>query len=399
MEAAGSGVVLDGSYALTFSFMMKLSILTLLVCVFFDPSNQIFGVKSTVFTICLVLAGVAFLHVKVSIKPVVLVLIVSMLLPLVMLSVGVSRQINWDSMWAVSTFKSYLFFCSLLIFFIHRRYVIKLYITLCAILAGLIVGLFIGLLFGSLRIDKLGQWLSFDVEAAMIGLRTYGDYTFYMIYYKTAVLLIVGVGLLAELESRKRSLFFSLFIIALFLSGTRANIVASCFLTVVYVFCYGLRTFRLRVLGLCLFFPLLLFAVYSLAGSFFDPTELSNSIKSKHLLSYVDSFSHDPWVWFVGQGLGSGFYSIYHQTIAYETELTFLELLRRGGLGGLLFWIAILAYPAFKAKSLLSKCAFAAFAGVVMTNPLLISSTGMTGLAVAFLFINQGKSADVQYRG
>lgn len=370
---------------------VSLLIFALLVCVFFDPSDQIVGFKTPAFLACFLAMSFKLTLSKVKLKLLLFVVFIALMLPISMFCVGVIREKNWDLVWAINTAKSHVFFLSLLIFLGHRDFVIKAYIFLCLMLALAIISIFLGLLMGSQFFSGLAYWLSFDVEAAMIGMRDYGGHIFYMIYYKTSVLLIVGVGLLTKVDSNKRLFLFCVFMLALFLSGTRANIIAGFFMSLVYLSSYGFKSFQARMLGASLMMPIIFFIGYVILERFFDPAEVSNSIKQQHFLSYIKAFGADPLALLLGQGLGSGFESIYHQGIVYETELTFFELLRRGGWFSALTLLLVLIYPVVKERAPLGRASFLAFALVVMTNPLLFSSTGMTALAVAYLvIINSG---------
>ena len=306
---------------------------------------------------------------------------------------------DWDAVWAFSTVKSHFFFCSLIFFALNSVVVVRVYLFFCLFLSIAIVVLFFGVSVNFLPALDLSNWLTFSVETAKIGFRTYGDFLLPMIYYKTSVLLIIGVGLLGLVEDKKRFLIMCLFSAALFLSGTRANILASFFLMLVYFLCYWVKSVRGRGLLMLILVPLGAYTFFMMMSQFLRPDELSNTVKSFHLQSYMGTFREDPWVFLVGQGLGSGFYSVYYEGVVYETELTLLELLRRGGVSAVLTFCVIFLYPVFKARRYLFKASFLMYFLVSSTNPLLISSTGMLALAMGYIYLLVEKCSNPEMGG
>lgn len=359
----------------------------LLISVFFDPSNQIFGLKTILFYCFAVVSVFVLLSSAIDKRFLLFVFVIGVFLPVTLAAVGFYRSINWDSVWAFNIVKSHFFIFSLVFFAPIASFVFRVFLLFCFFLSLAIVALFLGVSLNYPPAVGLSSWLTFGVENAKIGTRVYGDLLLPMIYYKTSVLLIIGLGALGLVRSNSRCLMVCFFSIALFLSGTRANILASFFLLMVYFFQYWVTSKQVKKFLMLIFIPAGAYALLIIMSHFLDPDEISITVKSFHLQSYLLAFREDPWALLVGQGYGSGFYSIYHEGIVYETELTLLELLRRGGIGSFLTVVAVFLYPVFQAKDYLFKASFLAYFLVSSTNPLLISSTGMLALSMGYIYL------------
>ncbi|KOO58203.1 hypothetical protein WH43_10510 [Rheinheimera sp. KL1] len=94
---------------------------------------------------------------------------------------------------------------------------------------------------------------------------------------------------------------------------------------------------------------------------------------------------------FIGHGFGIG-----TESRPNNFEITYLEILHKQGLLGLIFWIGILIHMAMKFWYLKDKVFVSKpiFAGVLvvytqtLTNPYLINSMGIGYLALAFVSLN-----------
>lgn len=371
----------------------------LFVSVIFDPSNQIFGLKTILFYCFSVVSLFILVSRRIENSYYLLVFLMGVLMPAAFFAVGFLRGMNWDSDWAFSTVKSHFFLFSVVFFALNAVLVLRVFMFFCFSLSIAIVLMFLGVSANFAPAVDLSKWLTFGVETAKIGYRAYGDISLPMIYYKTSVLLIIGVGLLGLVKDKNRFLLMCFFSAALFLSGTRANIIASCFLILVYVMHYWVKSVQSKAVLMIVLVPLGAYALFVVMSNFLSPDEQSNIVKSIHLQSYIDTFREDPWVFLVGQGFGSGFYSIYHAGVVYETELTLLELLRRGGVGVLLLFCVMFLYPIVKARHYLFKASFLMYFLVSSTNPLLISSTGMLALAIGYTYLLVEKISESEIGG
>lgn len=236
------------------------------------------------------------------------------------------------------------------------------------------------------------QYFNYDAQVALIGYRTFGDILLPMIYWKTSVLLIILAGHLLKANNLPSLILFILTVFTIFISGTRANMLASISLIIVFLY-YKINDNLSRLTKYAiitfLFLFLLTFVIYNINtiyDRFLSPDELSNSIKIGHFLSYLSLFESSLPLLIFGYGAGSGMFSIGTNEIGYSFELTYFELLRIYGILGALVIILILIYPLLKLKKTKSIYLFPwiIFIFVIGTNPLLLSSTG--AFAIVFIY-------------
>lgn len=187
------------------------------------------------------------------------------------------------------------------------------------------------------------DWMYFFVEngVAFIGERSYGGFGFYYIYFIASPMVIYlmayEVWRYSDRPSLRGFLFSSLPVAALFLSGTRVNMLMAVFgaplvflwrrlgvYSIFFQFLIGLIVYIcLRVLGI------------DIIESMFDANEYSNAIKISFLGGYQDIFS-DPMAIIFGQGFNAHAWSQSFIDMlpggadggASRTELTYLEFFR-----------------------------------------------------------------------
>lgn len=189
------------------------------------------------------------------------------------------------------------------------------------------------------------DWIYFFVlnGVAFFSQRNYGGFDFYYIYFIASPMLIFLLAheswTFFERPSIRGFFLLMLPIIALFLSGTRANILVSIgAIPLIYLW----RRFGLLSV-LPFIFLIVMFAIVviafdsSIAASMFGSDDVSNLEKLNYLSLYSEIFSN-PINLLFGQGLNAKEWStiVYKMvgTEASKTELTYLELLRVFGLFG-----------------------------------------------------------------
>jgi len=237
------------------------------------------------------------------------------------------------------------------------------------------------------------EWIYFFVSngIAFYGDRSYGGVSFYYIYFIASPMIIF---LLAYESSRfldQPSLsnfgLLCLPVVALFLSGTRANIITSIFGIIVI---YFWKRFHFRALIFILGFIVLLILFFlifdfSVVKDMFGSAELSNGIKLKYFAVYSEIFS-DPLTILFGQGFNAHKWSFaFSQMLgegASKTELTYIEFLRVFGLMGFAGFVFILWLLVVSARSLPFEYQWMApallmYLVVSAVNPYIFSSNGM----------------------
>ncbi len=90
-------------------------------------------------------------------------------------------------------------------------------------------------------IEKIAKYLLFEVNNLIIGDRVYGEFEIFMLYYKTVPLVILLIGYLLNKKSYSLGII-SIFV--LFISGTRANMLAALLIPLLYI--YLLYSYKIR---------------------------------------------------------------------------------------------------------------------------------------------------------
>lgn len=235
-------------------------------------------------------------------------------------------------------------------------------------------------------------------DTIMMAWRSFLGFEVFGMYYKSIVsfILVFAVYLSAFFNKKHRNLgviLCTLIILHAFaISGTRSTMLLPFFLIVVI----GYREFKdMRyfkyILYPMIFFLAILFVVV-LFMFIMEKDETSNTIKYAHLYSYWKLFSEHPLYLLIGQGAGSAFYSSGFHRMSYDTEWTYLELLRYFGVFSLVviyaFYRPLLTM--WKDRSVnLSYTLFWSYLAYLMiagTNPLMLSSTGMLVLLMVYSY-------------
>lgn len=233
------------------------------------------------------------------------------------------------------------------------------------------------------NIEKIAKYLLFEVNNLIIGDRVYGEFEIFILYYKTVPLVILLIGYLLNKKSYSLAII-SIFV--LFISGTRANMLAALLIPLLYI--YFLYSYKIRIILFSSLLFLILINIDYFLSNFLSKVEYSNSVKLGHFYSYIEYFKNNPLFFFFGSGAGSYFYSHGVSDYVLNTELVFLDLIRYIGIiNTVLFYIVIL-YPIRKIYYKSNIIAFSYFIYIIvaMTNPLLISSTGFLAISFAYLF-------------
>ena len=149
------------------------------------------------------------------------------------------------------------------------------------------------------------------------------------------------------------------------------------------------------IIGLTLFLFFILLLILPDIKGMFSSIEASNNVKLGHLKSYLQEFKDWKTLLF-GQGLGSYFYSGGYHGMTSNTELTYLEIIRRFGIifGG--FLIGLMFYPLLAIKKsnfnyVWLFLAYGCYLFMISFNPFFFSSTGMIILSIVLYKMDQLK--------
>jgi hypothetical protein len=368
----------------------------------FDPAGRVFGAKYVVFVLLSVASIPSILsRVQHSIEARRLLLyfsVFSLVIPVYGLLVGLIVQPEFELRGWFGYFAAHLYL--MLALCIMDRPALASSVLLAALnaLAVLTIVLFVyGKLVGYEVLSAVGQ----KYEIFTYSERFYGRFRFHVVYYYTSPLLVLSLAYWSFRVARRAdwisAVMFSVTALALFLSGTRNNLIASVALPVICFFLCGRRRWVLAVVGMALLStPFIQYG--EVFSRMFATTDASNSVKLGYLADYLQATDNLPHL-FLGQGLGSFFYASPLQREVNVTELTYLEILRMYGIYIGTFVIAMIAYPLTRLVVNRSRPDTWIFVGygfyllISMLNPYIYSSNGMLiiSIVVANYFMTKGR--------
>lgn len=378
-----------------------------------DPHGKILGFRFIALMIALVVSAYAVISYGVNINKKmqnywVIFIFFSVFLPVYGISVAIFRG-GFGAQEFIDT--SYiaagvLFSTSIMyLYAIEPEKLIKRIIIALRILAYLI---FIVQILSAIQIFQEFVWFWVSNEVAAIGRREYAGIEFPYIYFYASPMLFTLLVYSAWNAISRPSLknFLDLFVtlIALVLSGTRANILLSffaLFLVVVWKAKYS-KTARTMVVVFMACYIIGFIYLFDLIAAFFSSSDKSNSAKIQYLITYAGIFNN-PIDLIFGQGFNAHAWSNSASNMIVEdaskTELTYLEFIRVFGLIVFMIFILTIVMVIMKLNSTANQWrwlspALAMLILVANLNPYLFSTNGMLllGLCAAFLTKSDLKS-------
>lgn len=261
--------------------------------------------------------------------------------------------------------------------------------------------LFIAVISDELIEAAVYQYMSNNNAMVMMSHRSFLGFTIFGMYYRSLISTVLPFYLYCYALFVKRTHVIGNFIcvvvitFAFLISGTRSTMLLP-FVIIGLTFYQSVRhtkwmknlIYPLLIVGSFAF----LFIIYKLAS---EKGETSNAIKYGHLISYQRQFEHFPIYYIIGQGTGSWLYSAGFRSSVTQTEWTYLELIRMCGIF-MTFIMMTLLYPLFAMRRYFKNditlgiaIAYVMFIFISGTNPLLMSSTGMVVVLMAFAYISK----------
>jgi len=368
-----------------------------LLVVMVDPTNNLFHAKNIVF---IVLCGYNIIVFKPDFSklPYILILIISISVPWIFSQMSMT-YIDPDE--ALAVFKSIS--PSILLLWIREYNIVRLSkapVIICSVIMFIIFT--IVLIYPQLEYPFYQVMESLD-EPIFVAWRQFLGITILGMYLPSCVSFVFVIAFymycLFNGEYRTKKRIFYLIIICTymaFMSGTRSSMLVSFYLLCLagYV---SLNNQRYKNIIMCILFIIGILFVMLILALILETDEASNSVKYGHIISYKELFDAHPEYMIFGQGPGNRFFSEGFNRIVVKTEWSYLELLRCYGIMGLgvvyVFW-----HPLFEiyksSKDQFSKCvcgAYLAYLFIAGTNPLMLSSTGMAVLLMAYSYIEMIK--------
>ncbi len=374
---------------------MPLLVLFMLSCIF-DPADRVLSLKVPLFVACwaLTIMHCAF-HRERSRLPLELVVYTLLFVAIPFASiVGYYVTGGGDPFQGLPLLKGYALVSLGVLLYLNRIDVLPYFAAVLTGLALLIVGVAAAVAANPELYDLL------YLPGALSGLlyldrRDYGGLVLLQVYFVTSPMLVVSIAYYFHLARthavRRRRLFYAalsaLSCAAMFVAGTRSNIIVALLLPLALVLLYS----RSRLNGALLSAA----AAALVAGLFleeisqlFDPTEVSNFTKLSLLRDYAETLSQ-PLQLLAGTGLGAWQFWEAKGMSFFISELTYLEMIRNFGLFGALLMLALLLYPVVYAFALRRASAqrnlalaWAFYLLMCFSNPNLFSSMGILVLSV-----------------
>jgi hypothetical protein len=366
-----------------------------LLVTIFDPADLLLGLKVPLFLACWASGALLWMR-DLGRRSVPIWLLVYVLLIVLIPVASIWLYFLFDGSQPYAGFlllKSYLFVSLAILIYITRVDVIKYLAVALPILAVVIVLLTVLVqVYPALFLPVYYVGNQFGIFSIDEG-RDYGSGTqFFQMYFVTSPLLVVAVAhyfqqLRSTQSHRARHYFLmTLSACAMFLAGTRNNMLIAILLPTVLFLLYSKHRFAIA----CLIAMGITVAVWQWRGeigAMFDPAEASNSTKLRSLGDYAGIIGADLKNLLLGRGLGA-YEDWTGRRYTFITELTFLEIFRNFGLLMGIVMTLLLLYPVIWAFMLRSDypekpliIAYCAYLVMSMTNPLFFSSMGMLVLA------------------
>lgn len=373
-------------------FLFTLFFLAVMV----DPTDTVFMIKSKAFVL-LVGFNIVFFRPSFRFLPHIMMVYLAITIAY-MFSVLQGNNPDFDNVKS-----TYLAFSPLLLLlWVHHYNLIKLSIFPAVVVATIVCLIFALSSYDESLEGAIYLFMSQHNKPVMMSNRYILGIKIFGIYYKSFI--CVGIPLfwfyyaVYNKHSWKRWLALLPAVIMTFaflVSGTRATMLLP-FFTIAMV---SYKRFAAMHTGKYFLYPVLagfflcfLLMVLVLAS---EKSESSNMVKYAHLISYKDLFEQHPTYLLFGQGPGTSFFSQGFHKLTDKTEWTYIEIIRQYGMAGALILFTIL-YPVYalwkyrKDDYIVGVMgAYLACLAIAGTNPLLISSTGMQIVLVAYSIVCQ----------
>lgn len=367
----------------------------LLLAVMVDPTNVVFHLKDIAF-IVLVMFNIVFYKPVLTYLPYIFLPYVALVLSYIS-STLLGTPI--DNSFFMGMMKGF----SMLILLLWVPYydILKLAKITTLITCIIATTLFIAVISNELIEDVVYQYMSNNNAMVIMSHRYFLGVDIFGMYYRSLISTVLPFYLFCyELFVKRTHVIWNIICVAIItfaflISGTRSTMLLP-FALIGLAFYQGARNTKwikkLIYPMLCVLACCFLLLVYKLAT---EKGETSNTIKYAHLISYHRQFDYFPIYYIIGQGTGSWLFSAGFRSSVTQTEWTYLELLRMCGVFMLLIMTTLL-YPLFAMQKYFKKditlgiaISYGLFIFISGTNPLLISSTGMAVVLMAFAYISR----------
>ena len=231
--------------------------------------------------------------------------------------------------------------------------------------------------------------LFLNLDSGFLGERDFGGIKLIMVHFRTAPILIISFShyftqLIEQKKKFKNLLFFAINGSAIVFSASRGTMLFS-FLSIFLISLFNIKNRKYRRFFYIFFILIFIGATYILKNTnIFSSKEESNSVKIGHIESFNEFTSDNPDVLIIGRGTGSSYYTEGFGRLAFQTEVTFLDMIRYWGILTAIVFIFLFSFPSvcFNKSKII---AFIMYFIDATTNPLIFNSTGMLVISIYFL--------------
>ena len=356
-----------------------------------DPTNSIFHLKTVVFAL-LFLYNIIFFKAEWGRLCYFAVCLVAILLPWLFALFRGEVIDTADAMAAITAVMPLL-----LLPWLYRYDVLSLS-QLPVILTVLLVIMLYWMIFFVPRLEGVVYlFMCAHDHSIMLSRRVFLGFSMFGMYCKSTVAFLPVFALMLykaftpALRNARVMLAVFLFIHLFLISGTRSTMLLPTFLALVLLFVF----YRNNRYCKYLLYPLTMVGIFAfgvlLVLLLTEVDEHSNMVKYAHIASYVELFRENPIYMILGQGPGTAFYSEGFQKMSLKTEWSYMELWRNYGVFALLILyiylrpLLSLLRSAYKNdEALVIALTYIIYLVIAGTNPLLLSSTGMTVLLTVY---------------
>ena len=247
---------------------------------------------------------------------------------------------------------------------------------------------------GGIFLDVIYDYCNMSGNFMMAYNRNFLGYTINGLYFKAGSLIIFSfIYNLYQYQGRLKTLYSVILFLSLMVAGSRTPMLVQLMILLVYLYDRNIiGKFLTRISALVLFGGLIM-VTYLLAT---QENEDSNEVKYENYESYIDDMSEKGHlVW--GAGVGSEFYAKGRGYKLSYSELSYLDILRMYGipLGGFFIFLFFAPFfyerPYFPQSLFLKRFCWGYVLFLILsgTNPTLLGSVGLTGLAIFMALVNK----------
>lgn len=370
--------------------IIKILLLLFVIISLLLPAADMILSKKLIFVICIALYGVKILFVPQAIKisRMISFKIFFMFTIALVYSIPVALYNNGDFVFVLN---SLLFLLIVFCAYDYSDTLLKFFLIGCNILS-IVTIILILLPIYSKPIGLAAEALFLSLDSGFLGQRDLGSFKLIMVHFRTAPLQIISFSIYFTrlLDSNKikdkikNFIAFGINGASIVISASRGSILFS--FIALYLLCFfniSKKKYR-RLFYLFTFVGVLGFSYLLTNSNAFDSKEESNSVKLLHIKSFNSYADQNPFLFLLGHGTGSKYYTAGFGRYAVVTEITYLDMIRWWGVFGTIIMLILMVIPIKKISIKIFIPFFMYFINAA-TNPLIFSSVGMLAISVYFL--------------